>query len=325
MPLVLGEVTEICKPNDGVRHAIRFRKAMDFPGLPLYLSRMKFPAALLCLLVVGVMSAPTARAIVNGQLDTFEDGTSEFWVNGFGNLAVAVGGPGGAGDHYLEIGGLGFPGPSSKLVGYNASQWTGNFIAAGVNAVEMDLKAISIDPISGISTLTIRIAFRSATGQLTSKGASGYVSSVGATIPVDGQWHHVVFPLSSLVPINSTNDGMPPAPLATFLTGPAEFRIMHLVSPNALIGDNVKAVLGIDNIHAFQNVSILSTTRLSASTVRLQGKGVANTIYTIQASPDLVQSFAAIGTAVSAADGTFQFDDANASTFTQRFYRVKTP
>ncbi len=59
--------------------------------------------------------------------------------------------------------------------------------------------------------------------------------------------------------------------------------------------------------------------------MRVQGKGLPNTTYTIQASPDLVQAFAIIGTAVSAADGTFQYDDLNASTFTQRFYRVKTP
>ena len=286
---------------------------------------MNFRALLPCAFLVFAFGATPARAIVNGQLDTFEDGTSEYWVNGFDDLAVSLGGPGGAADHFLLIGAGGFSGFSSKLVGYNATQWTGNFIAAGVNAVEMDLKAISIDPISGISALTIRIAFRSETGPLISKGASGYVSSNSASIPVDGLWHHAVFNFSSLLPINSTNDGMPPAPLATFLTAPAEFRILHLVNPNAVIGDIVKASLGVDNIHAFTNVSVLSTTRLSGGTVRVQGKGVPNTMYTIQACPNLAQAFAMIGTTVSAADGTFQYDDTNASGFPQRFYRVKTP
>jgi hypothetical protein len=299
---------------------------MDFARPSPYLSRMNFRVALLSLFTGVVLCALPAGAIVNGQLDTFEDGTPEFWRNGFDYfLPPVAGGPGGAADHYLEIGATGFSSMGSKLVGYNVNQWTGNYLAVGVNAVEMDLKAISINPLSGISALTIRIAFRSATGPLISKGASGYVSIDAATIAVDGQWHHAVFNFSSLQAIPSTNDGSLPAPLATFLTGPAEFRIMHLVNPNAVIGDIVIARLGVDNIHAFTNVSILSTTRLSGGTLRVQGKGVPNTIYTIQASPNLVQAFAAIGTAVSAADGTFQYDDTTASGFTQRFYRVKTP
>jgi len=90
-------------------------------------------------------------------------------------------------------------------------------------------------------------------------------------------------------------------------------------------GEPVIRIPGTDNIRAFRNVNILSTTRLAGGTIRVQGKGEPNTTYTIQASPDMVQPFAMIGTAVSAADGTFQYDDTFASTFTQRFYRVKTP
>jgi len=251
--------------------------------------------------------------------------TSNFWVNGFGDLAVGVGGPGGAGDHFLLIDAMGFSSAFSKLVSFNPTQWTGNYIAAGVNAVEMDLKAISIDPSSGISSLTVRIAFRSQTGILVTKGSSGYVSTNSVSLPVDGLWHHAVFNFSSLIPINSTMTGLPPAPLATFLTGPAEFRILHLVNPNAVIGDIVKASLGIDNIHAFTNVSIQSTTRISAGTIRLQGKGVPNTTYTIQSSPDLAAPFTTLGTTVTAANGTFQFDDNTVSGVPQRFYRIQTP
>ncbi len=271
-----------------------------------------------------VWSAPV-RAINNDQVDTFEDGTNRYWVNGLGDLTVATGGPGGPGDHYLEIDAMGFSSLGSKMVGFNTNQWTGNFIAAGVNAVEMDLKAISIDPISGISALTMRIAFRSATGPLITKGVSGYVSTNSVSLPVDGQWHHAVFNFSSLVPINSTNDGSPPAPLGTFLTAPPEFRIFHLVNPNAVIGDIVKAKVGIDNIHAFTNVKIQSTVRVSAGTIRLQGKGVPNTTYTIQSSPDLAAAFTTLGTTVTAANGTFQFDDNTVTGVTQRFYRIKTP
>ncbi len=206
---------------------------------------MNVRATLLIALAAAMLCATSARAIVNGQIDTFEDGTSDFWMNGMGNLAVSTGGPGGAGDHFLQIVADG-NGAGGKLVGFNSNQWTGNFTLAGVNAVEMDLKAFSI---IGASTLTIRIAFRSATGAFTSAGASGYVSPVAFTLSADGQWHHAIFNFSSLTPINSSG-GIPPLPLATFLTGPAEFRIINAVSATSLIGDNIISVLGIDNIHA---------------------------------------------------------------------------
>ncbi len=168
---------------------------------------VKSPALTILLVAGALLLAAPARAINYGQLDTFENGTSDFWMNGFGDLAVSLGGPGGAGDHFLQIDGGGNPDtPGGKIVGFNINQWTGNFIAANVNAVEMDLKALSIDPGNGISFLTIRIAFRTATGPLISKGASGYISLNSALIPADGLWHHAVFNFSSLQPINSTVD-----------------------------------------------------------------------------------------------------------------------
>jgi glucose/arabinose dehydrogenase len=57
----------------------------------------------------------------------------------------------------------------------------------------------------------------------------------------------------------------------------------------------------------------------------LQGTGVPFKIHTVQASPDLIQSFVTIGTATAGGDGNFQFDDANASSFAKRFYRVTYP
>lgn len=272
---------------------------------------MNLRGTLLISIASSMLCLAPARAIVNGQFDTFEDGTSEFWGYGLGDWLVKPGGPGGMSDNYMELfaDGSGFQG---KFVAFNRSQWLGNYTAAQVNAIEMDIKAFSI---VGAPNVNMRLAFRSSTAG----GSPGYVTTFAATITADGQWHHAVFRFSTLTAV-----GVPP-PLATVLAGPAEVRIMNSTSPNTVTGDNVAGFLGIDNIHAFTDVSILSTTRLSGGTIRVQGKGVANTTYTIEATPDLVQTFAAIGTAAAAADGTFQFDDINASGFTQRFYRVKTP
>ena len=93
---------------------------------------------LACLLPPAVCSAVTL-----GQIDDFQDGTTQGWLVGFPGVQpvnVATGGPAGAGDHYLLLTADGGPGPqdpNNKLVVINQTQWNGNFLAAGVNAINM--------------------------------------------------------------------------------------------------------------------------------------------------------------------------------------------
>ena len=107
----------------------------------------------LAILAFGLLSiARPASAIVNGQLDDFEDGTSMNWAGYM--LSVHTGGPAGAGDHYLELiadGG----GSGGRLTTFNLQQWLGNYIAQGVTAIEFDLRNQSA------VTLSIRLAFKS--------------------------------------------------------------------------------------------------------------------------------------------------------------------
>ena len=85
--------------------------------------------------------AASARAVVFGQIDTFEDGTSSNWVSAPGNLInVASGGPGGLGDHYLQLSSNGNLGLGGKITTFNLQQWLGNYIAQGVTAIEIDLR-----------------------------------------------------------------------------------------------------------------------------------------------------------------------------------------
>jgi hypothetical protein len=77
------------------------------------------------------------------------------------------------------------------------------------------------------------------------------------------------------------------------------------------------------------NVQINNVTTLPNGHFRLQGSGVPFKFHTIQAVPDIAQPFTTpgsnIGTAMAEGDGTFQFDDANASSFSKRFYRAVYP
>jgi len=71
-------------------------------------------------------------------------------------------------------------------------------------------------------------------------------------------------------------------------------------------------------------ISITAIRVLSNSNVHLDCLGVPSQSHSVQASSNLL-SWAAIGTATAASDGTFSFTDTNAPAFRLRFYRLALP
>jgi hypothetical protein len=196
-------------------------------------------------LVFGVavfLSAASAFGVVIGQIDTFQDGLDN-WQGGVGGLAVApTGGPAGAGDQYLQLSSGASPLPP-RMTAFNDSQWLGNFTAAGVTAVAMDLLN------SGTNSLSMRVAIREGTGSSTTPG---YASTTPFVLPPDGLWHHTVFNLNatSLTGFNS------PQPLSVDLANVKDFRILESAAP-AGVGDMVTAQVGVDNVTAVPEPSAL--------------------------------------------------------------------
>ncbi len=200
---------------------------------------MKFGLTL-SVLFVCLAFPRISNAVSVGQTDTFQDGTTQNWQNGgVGGINpvvnIATGGPAGLGDKFIQITSAGGGGPGGRLVAFNRLQWQGNYIAAGVTSIEMDLMN------SGATTLSIRIAFRLDP----TFGAPGYLSTSIELAPGQG-WEHAVFSLSpnDLIPVDS------PPPYDDFFTGPGEFRILSEVGTGSLNGDPVAGVLGVDNIMA---------------------------------------------------------------------------
>jgi hypothetical protein len=194
---------------------------------------------LVLLAAVAVLLAPSVGlAQFPPPPDDFEDGL-ENWRYGLGlPTLVPDGGPTGAGDGHMRL--TAGAGGTPRLTVFNRSQWLGNYIAAGVTAIEMDLL---FTPTAGSpASLSMRIAYKSA---ITSQFDPGYSSTAPFTLPADGQWHHVVFPLTeaTMTPVNG------PTPFDTFMTSPLEMRILHSVAPD-VNGDPVTAVVGVDNIQA---------------------------------------------------------------------------
>src|SRR5207244_13596724 len=84
--------------------------------------------------------AQSARAIVFGQVDTFEDGTTMNWANGApGNLVnINTGGPGGAGDHYIQMSSNGNLSRGGHPTTFNLRQRLGNSTAQAVTPSAFD-------------------------------------------------------------------------------------------------------------------------------------------------------------------------------------------
>ena len=192
--------------------------------------------AMLAAIFLFCDSCPANAQITLNQIDTFGTGTAANWTQGGtgSGVAVVLGGPAGAADQYLQITSIGGGGATSRLITFNRTQWIGNYKAAGVTAISMDLRA----PISNNQARPIRLAFRDGATN------TGY-SSDAVSLLNDGLWHNTQFALSSanFSPIGS------PSPFDTFLTTTTELRILSAASPSFL-GDSIVAVVGVDNIQA---------------------------------------------------------------------------
>jgi len=185
-------------------------------------------AALAVALWLGLASA---QAITLGQSDGFQDGTTQGWFAGGATALpptyIADGGPAGAGDGFLLLGSSGVQGPGGKLVALAGSQWLGDYLAAGVSGIDMDLRNL------GSTDLSLRLLL----------GGAGNVNVISLTpvpLAAGGGWTHVHFDLS---PAALTAGALP------VLGGVIQLRIFH--APDALFpGPNIEAQLGVDNISA---------------------------------------------------------------------------
>ena len=172
-----------------------------------------------------------------GQVDTFEDGTTMNWAGAPGYLMnVDTGGPGGAGDHYLALSSNGNLGIGGKLTTFNLFQWLGNYIAQGVNAVEIDLRN------TGATTLNIRLAFKAQNLM----NSPGYLSAP-VTLAPGGAWQRYSI---SIAQANMIAVGGPSAYNTFFSSGIGDARIINEVGTANLNGDLIVGQVSIDNIHA---------------------------------------------------------------------------
>jgi hypothetical protein len=201
-------------------------------------------ATVLILVSTRAYSIPTA-------VDDFEDGTTQGWTVGTGTIPppvnpappinVPTGGPAGAGDSFLRLTALGGEGPASRLSVMNLSQWTGDYLAAGITRIAMDVNNF------GASDLVLRLLF------VNFPDNPGPPTDIAWTlspvvVPANSGWFSIEFNLSV------TNLFAPVGSPGGALSDVDELRLFHNPEP-AFGGPGVGAPpvvasLGIDNIRA---------------------------------------------------------------------------
>jgi hypothetical protein len=193
-----------------------------------------------------LLLAPAAAADpIVGQVDNFEDGTTQGWrINllGMGSppantlpANIPTGGPAGLNDNFLLLTSNGSQGAGGRLVALTLDpRWTGDYVAAGVNAITMDVNNL------GATSLALRMLFESV-GPM---GPTDVAASAGAVIvPPGSGWTRVTFPIAPddlTALMGSVGAALTRANVVRLFHGPAA----------AFPGPASAAQLGVDNITA---------------------------------------------------------------------------
>jgi len=178
-----------------------------------------------CLLATG------NAAVSLNQIETFS--AQNGWDSGDPNpnppVLVANSGPLGAGDNALRVTSNGGTGPGSRLIVFNTTVWTGDYLAAGILALAADLRN------SGSTSLSMRVAV---------DGPGGRFVSTAMVITAFSGWLHSVFDIR---PASLTSVGGSDA--AATMAGVTELRILHSSSADYR-GARISSGFLVDNIQA---------------------------------------------------------------------------
>jgi hypothetical protein len=216
------------------------------------------------LAALSVAQSSLGAQVQVGQRDDFQNGTTQGWIAGPGGgspvppVNVPTGGPGGLNDAYLLIRALGGAGPGSRLSAINFAQWTGNYLAAGVAAITMDVNNL------GTTDLFLRLLLAD---PIAGPPNNIVISLAPIVLTAGSGWTNVMFPVipSALKVLLGSANGA--------LSNATELRIFHNPDPD-FPGPGVGippivADLGVDNITAVDVVPEPSTAILVGSGVLL--------------------------------------------------------
>lgn len=173
-----------------------------------------------------------------GQINDFEDGTTQGWSNGNNSpnppTNIATGGPTGANDNFLEEISTGGAGAGSKLIIFNTdADWLGDYAAAGIAFIGFNAQVITNED------LQLRIAVE---GGLNN---SQMVTTNATIVPGGSSWNsYSIFVEATDFTVLSGGETV-----VEILSNVTDLRILH--NPNLdFNGASIDATLHLDNIFA---------------------------------------------------------------------------
>ena len=198
-----------------------------------------------CFVVLAI--AVPLSAVTVGQIDDFQDGTTMGWfVPGASPnppANVPTGGPGGAGDAYLQLVATGGAGPGSRLAVLNVDQWGGNYLASGITAIQMSVNNF------GPEDLHLRLLFEDFPDAPMMPPDNLALSANAIVMPAGSGWMTILFPVTAA---DLVGGGL--GTVLGALIDVDTIRIFHNPAPEFPgpgVGiPTVNATLGVDNIHA---------------------------------------------------------------------------
>lgn len=204
----------------------------------------------LLLLSLLLTSSLAISQVVAGQVDDFEDGTTQSWTIGSPTMAitppanVATDGPAGVDDNYLTY--TSQPsesGAGSKMIIFSGgtSQWANasNYTAQGIVAIKMDARAFDED-------LQVRVAFQGPNGKR-------ICTTNAVEVRAGTGWNAITIPISAS-DFTSVSGG--PTTIAQVLENVNTMRIMSAISPTWANPDVFTATINLDNITAATTLGV---------------------------------------------------------------------
>lgn len=198
----------------------------------------------LLFLTLLLSSALAFSQVSAGQVDDFEDGTTQDWIIGidgeFSPTNVSTGGPAGDNDNFLEYISTGAGGPGSRMAIFNSfQQWSGDFITQNVVEAQFDVQVLTND-------LHLRLAFQGPNG-------TRMISTTPLIVSAGSGWSSKAL---SLNPADFTVMSGPNTPTEV-LEAVSTMRIISVREENidSWRGENIAATLRLDNIAASTTLS----------------------------------------------------------------------
>ena len=172
--------------------------------------------------------------LVLGQIDDFQDLTTQNWSEGALSpnppMNISSGGPGGAGDAFLQLISSGGAGSGSRMVAFNSNQWSGDY--TGLFGIAGFLNNL------GGTTLEMRVAFEAA-------GGTWFSSTNSIALSPGSGWTQVFFSFDEqdMTQIQGS------LPYSQAISNVPQLRILSAASP-AFRGDLIAGTLGVDSLTA---------------------------------------------------------------------------